>query len=231
MSDCMIIRRGGGRNGFDKNGAVLKVVTSTGCSVTVTNSNAGYSETRQSSDGFPRGSDSSVIEHFFSIPSSAFGTFSVEVSKAYSGTTLTANKSLSVNSAGKVFEVLIGAPNIILNSTFGFQTMYTLPSNASYDETTKTLSTYNIYGTLLSGVPTRRFTKLKCTAMQAYNQSGSSGSITLSLSGSYTSQCTLSPYNNMYAYQTLEGSISNRTADTSNLNTSYISRISEIVLT
>ena len=59
MSDAYIIRRGGGGGeGFDPNDAVLKVVTSTNCTVLVTGT--GYSKTHQQADGFPRSGDANV---------------------------------------------------------------------------------------------------------------------------------------------------------------------------
>jgi len=138
MSDCMIIRRGGGGQGFDPNGAVLKVITSTGCTVLVTGT--GYSKTHQQADGFPRSSDANVTEHFFSIPASAFGTITVTVSKVYTNEgvsdTLTASKTITVNTAGEVYELLIAAPNIILNSTFGLQEGWSI-NRGAYNNVTK----------------------------------------------------------------------------------------------
>lgn len=116
MSNCMIVRRGGGGGeGFDPNGAVLKVITSTGCTVLVTGT--GYSKTHQQADGFPRVGDANVTEHFFSIPASAFGTITVKATNTYGDNT----KTLTVDTAGKVYEQLCGGINIILNSTFGLQ--------------------------------------------------------------------------------------------------------------
>lgn len=125
MSDCMIIRRGGGGQGFGPNGAVLKVVTSTGCTVLVTGT--GYSKTHQQADGFPRSGDANVTEHFFSIPASAFGTITVKATNTYGDNT----KTITVNTAGKSYELLCGGVNIILNSTFGLQEGFSI-SNFYY---------------------------------------------------------------------------------------------------
>lgn len=101
--------------GFDANGAVLKVVTSTNCTILVTGT--GYSKTHQQAGGFPRSSDANVTEHFFSIPASAFGTITVKATNTYGNNT----KTITVNTAGKVYELYCGGINIILNSTFGLQ--------------------------------------------------------------------------------------------------------------
>ena len=118
MSDAYIVRRGGGGGeGFDPNGAVLKVVTSTGCAIAVTNVTAGYSKTHQQADGYPRSNNADMTEHFFSIPAGAFGTLTVVATNTYGNNT----KTVTVNTAGKVYEVLLSAPNILLNSEFGKQ--------------------------------------------------------------------------------------------------------------
>jgi hypothetical protein len=131
MSDAYIVRRGKiiqGGGGFDPNGAVLKVVTSTGCTVTVTGT--GYSQTHQDSDGFPRSDDANVTEHFFSIPPSAFGTINVRAHNSYGDNTNT----VSVNTAGRAYEVLCGGVNIILDGTFGLQSGYTLTEDWAYSD-------------------------------------------------------------------------------------------------
>lgn len=139
MSDCMIIRRGGvtkggGGGGFSHDGAVLKVITSTGCAVNV--SGTGYDETQETGEGYGRSSDLAVTEHLFSIPASAFGDLTVTSSMLYSGQTLTNSKEVSVTEAGKVYELYISAPNIILDSTFGLQDGFTIaaPSIWKYSE-------------------------------------------------------------------------------------------------
>ena len=137
MSDAYIIRRGGGGGeGFDPNDAVLKVVTSTNCTVLVTGT--GYSKTHQQADGFPRSGDANVTEHFFSIPASAFGTITVKATNTYGDNT----KTITVDTAGKVYELLCGGINIILDSTFGLQSGYTFPYGLglAYDSRTKRIT-------------------------------------------------------------------------------------------
>lgn len=175
MSDCMIIRRGGGGQGFDPNGAVLKVITSTGCTVAVTNVTAGYSKTHQQADGYPRSNNADVTEHFFSIPASAFGTLTVTVSKVYTNEgvsdTLTASKTIDVSTVGKVYEVLIAAPNIILNSTFGLQNGLTLGSGVSYSDRDKELTfstTSSSKRLFLTDIPIMPYSTVTVTA-RAYS--------------------------------------------------------------
>lgn len=133
MGEAMIVRRGGfgsGGGGFSPNDAVLKVITSTGCTVTVIGT--GYSQTHQDGDGFPRSDDANVTEHFFSIPASAFGTLTVVATNTYGDNT----KTITVNTDGKVYELFCGGVNIILDSTFGLQDGFTIaaPSIWLYNE-------------------------------------------------------------------------------------------------
>lgn len=122
--------------GFDPNGAVLKVITSTNCTILVTGT--GYSKTHQQADGFPRSSNANVTEHFFSIPASAFGTITVKATNTYGDNT----KTITVDTAGNVYELLCGGINIILNSTFGLQSGYTFPYGLglAYDSRTKRIT-------------------------------------------------------------------------------------------
>lgn len=170
MSDCMIIRRGGASGeGFDPNGAVLKVVTSTGCTVLVTGT--GYSKTHQQADGFPRSGNANVTEHFFSIPASAFGTITVKATNTYGDNT----KTLTVNTAGKVYEQLCGGINIILDGTFGLQDgMQIYSGNAAYDDRNKQIVISNgigsgwLFGSSVSGgtvIPITEYTEITCTAV------------------------------------------------------------------
>ena len=114
--------------GLDKSNAVLKVVTSSGCSIYVTGT--GYSQSHTNSEGFPRSGSTDVIEHFFSIPPSAFGTINVRAHNSYGDNTNT----VSVNTAGRAYEVLCGGVNIILDGTFGLQSGYTLGSYWKYSD-------------------------------------------------------------------------------------------------
>jgi len=137
MSEGMIIRRGGGGGGFDPTGAILKVVTSAGCTVNV--SGTSYSRTQTDAEGFPRSGDANVVEHFFNIPSTAFGTITVTATNTYGTNT----KTLTVNTAGKVYEALIGGINILLNSTLGKQDGFSISDDGAgtssvYDSDYKT---------------------------------------------------------------------------------------------
>ena len=165
MSDAYIVRRGGGGGeGFDPNGAVLKVVTSTNCTVLVTGT--GYSKTHQQADGFPRSGDANVTEHFFSIPASAFGTITVKATNTYGDNT----KTITVNTAGKVYEILVSAPNIILNSTFGLQDGFLSKLHLTYGEYSergksirRTSSSIGVTGNI-SDIPVGPYSTLQITA-------------------------------------------------------------------
>lgn len=164
MSEGMIIRRGGGGGGFDPTGAILKVVTSAGCTVNV--SGTSYSRTQTDAEGFPRSGDANVVEHFFNIPSTAFGTITVTATNTYGTNT----KTLTVNTAGKVYEALVSAPNIILNSTFGLQSGYTpLSTWWTYSERDKTLtrSGAGLRKIFTSGIPVAPYSKLTVTGVAA----------------------------------------------------------------
>jgi len=171
MSDAYIIRRGGGGGeGFDPNGAVLKVVTSTNCTVLVTGT--GYSKTHQQADGFPRSGDANVTEHFFSIPASAFGAIAVKATNAYGDNT----KTLTVNTAGKVYEVLVSAPNIILNSTFGLQSGFLNKLHLTYGEYSerdksirRTNSEIGVTGNI-ADIPVGPYSTLQITASRHASQ-------------------------------------------------------------
>lgn len=160
-----------GGGGFDANSAILKVITSTNCTVLVTGTN--YSETHQQADGFPRSSDANVTEHFFSIPTTAFGTITVTSTNTYGNNT----KTITVDTAGKVYEVLCGGKNIILDGTFGLQDGYVVnnnfPSNygnLSYDDRKKQITgnynsgNYNNTAPLFNqDIPVSAYSQLKIT--------------------------------------------------------------------
>ena len=164
MSEAMIVRRGGGSKGggggFDPTGAVLKVVTSAGFIVDI--SATGYTATQIDSDGYPRIGNPDVVEHFFNIPATAFGTVTVMATNDYGMNT----KTLTVNEAGKVYEQLCGGINIILDSTFGLQSGYTPASSYwEYSERYKYLvnsSPFN-YRILFQNVPVEPYEQIKVT--------------------------------------------------------------------
>lgn len=107
MIDAMIVRK--------KAKAILKVVTSTGCSVTVSGTN--YNRTHQSSEGIERSDDPLVTDHTFIIPEFVSGVIEVAVSNRYgdNGKTI----YIDPDHPEKEYEVLCGSANIILNPTFG----------------------------------------------------------------------------------------------------------------
>ena len=116
----------GGGGGLDHNSAILKVITATGNSVAVTGS--GYSAAHQQADGFIRGGNAAVTDHFFTIPVSSFGNFSITVTSTYGNE----NYSASIASAGEVYEYICGGRNVILDSTYGLQSGFTWDSGSLY---------------------------------------------------------------------------------------------------
>ena len=111
---------------LDTNSAILKVVTSTGCSVSVTNGTDTF--TQQAGQGFVRPNDANVTEHFFVIPATAFGTFTVTSTHPTYGDNIKTN-AVVIGDAGKVYEVLCGGKNIILDGTFGLQEGFSISGN------------------------------------------------------------------------------------------------------
>lgn len=107
MSEAMIVRK--------KAEAILKVVTSTGCSVTVRGTN--YYRIHQPTDGIERSDDPLVTDHTFIIPKFFPQSINVTVSNRYGNN----GKTIYIDPdyPGKEYEVLCGGANIILNSTFG----------------------------------------------------------------------------------------------------------------
>lgn len=110
-------------SGLDTNSAVLKVATSTGCSVTVWC--GAYVFIQQDSEGFVRAWDANVTEHFFVIPAAAFGLYSVKSTHPTYGDNERRN-TVTVDTAGRLYEVLCGGRNVILDQTFGLQSGYTV---------------------------------------------------------------------------------------------------------
>lgn len=209
MSDAYIVRRGGGGEGFDPNGAVLKVVTSTNCTVLVTGT--GYSKTHQQADGFPRSGDANVTEHFFSIPASAFGTITVKATNTYGDNT----KTITVNTAGKVYELLCGGINIILNSTFGLQEGFLNKLDvtggkysARYKKIQK-FSGYDTFSATITDIPVGPYGTLRISGTGKYSDSGiilrDSDSTLLCniVIGATTSTKSGAITNKYYAYATL----------------------------
>ena len=219
MSDCMIIRRGGGGKGFDPNGAVLKVITSTGCTVLVTGT--GYSKTHQQADGFPRSGDANVTEHFFSIPASAFGTITVKATNTYGDNT----KYIDVNTAGKVYEVLCAGLNIILNSTFGLQEGITFAGDSAV---------YNARFNWFEARSGSSFANLTIPSLYVapYSQ------LTIEIDTSYTSATTLADADNyricdisgINTSGKYSGAITGKLYPTATLTATVFRRLTEIIL-
>ena len=159
---------------LDTNSAILKVVTSTGCSVSVTNGTDTF--TQQDADGFVRPNDANVTEHFFVIPTAAFGTFDVTSTHPTYGDNTKTN-AVVIGNAGKVYEVLCGGINIILDSTFGLQDGFTIaaPSIWEYSERYKRIERVNrgnivrLFNQAVNVTPYEHFT---VNSEAAYNSSG-----------------------------------------------------------
>jgi len=152
---------------LDTNSAILKVVTSTGCSVSVTNGTDTF--TQQDADGFVRPNDANVTEHFFVIPTAAFGTFDVTSTHPTYGDNTKTN-AVVIGNAGKVYEVLCGGVNIILDGTFGLQEGYALDTRWLYDSFSKRISAvgYSSVGTYLFNpqwpIPVSAYSEIEITA-------------------------------------------------------------------
>lgn len=156
---------------LDTNSAILKVVTSTGCSVSVTNGTDTF--TQQDAEGFVRTGDANVTEHFFVIPTAAFGTFSVTSTHPTYGDNPKAN-AVVIGNAGKVYEVLCGGKNIILDDTFGLQSGYTIPYGLglTYDSRNKRITgsfnTNSWHPLFNEDVPVSAYTHLKVNVSTGY---------------------------------------------------------------
>ena len=152
---------------LDTNSAVLKVVTSTGCSVSVTNGTDTF--TQQTGQGFVRPNDANVTEHFFVIPSATFGTFTVTSTHPTYGDNEKRN-AVVIGNAGQVYEVLCGGVNIILDGTFGLQEGYALDTRWLYDSFSKRISAvgYSSVGTYLFNpqwpIPVSAYSEIEITA-------------------------------------------------------------------
>lgn len=164
-------------SGLDTDSAVLKVVTSTGCSVSVTNGTDTF--TQQDADGFVRTGDANVTEHFFVIPTAAFGTFSVTATHPTYGDNTKTN-AVVIGNAGKVYEVLCGGKNIILSPVFGLQSGYYIDSRyflLDDENHIKGRSNGGNFGPVFNDdgnefvVPVEIYTRITCTAREPYNGS------------------------------------------------------------
>ena len=212
---------------LDTNSAILKVVTSTGCSVSVTNGTDSF--TQQDADGFVRTNDANVTEHFFVIPTAAFGTFSVTATHPTYGDNTKAN-AVVIGNAGKVYEVLCGGKNIILDGTFGLQDGIQLnDEEIVYDPIGKQINiTFEGNAWLFDGlydvIPVAAYTKIKLTAT-----SGAYGSGYLYLRDQ--DNRTLATIGTTSSWQTITEDITNKYYDTAGIYLSSVNAITEIILT
>ena len=210
--------------GFNTAGAILKVITSSGCTVKI--QNGSYVKTQQTGEGFVRSGDANVKEHFFSIPASAFGTFTVTASKVYSGSTLTNSKTIAVNTADRVYEIAVAAPNIILDSTFGLQSGYSVSDYFTYNARDKTIisqSQNDTSGVFSQAIPVSAFSTLTVAArgpggswVYLKDQEG----VTLVSLGSFYGEGIIEH----------SGSITNKYYPTAYLYAAHMSSINKIVL-
>ena len=204
-----------GGGGFDANGAVLKVVTSTGCTILVTGTN--YSETHQQANGFPRSSDANVTEHFFSIPTTAFGTITVTATNIY-GSNI---KTLSIDTIGKIYEILCGGKNVILSASFGLQDGYSwVGDNSTYNADKKLIESTDLRAATGSfqSVPIAAFDTVTVIATAA----GAQYYVLLSDKNN-ASICSF------YSNTTTTGQITDKTYDTAKLMVQGFSQITEII--
>ena len=210
--------------GLDTDSAILKVVTSTGCSVTVTNGTDTF--TQQAGQGFVRPNDANVTEHFFVIPTAAFGTYSVTSTHPTYGDNPKTN-AVVIGEAGKVYEVLCGGKNIILDGTFGLQDGYVL-SGASYDEREKCIiwsSRPNPGTYLMGGIPVTAYSSITIYAEPwLYNDGGG-----VVLKDADDTQLAGVAFSGSGSEQT--NSITNKYYATAILAVSVIRRIRKIILT
>ena len=212
---------------LDTNSAILKVVTSTGCSVTVTNGTDTF--TQQDADGFVRPNDANVTEHFFVIPTAAFGTFSVTSTHPTYGDNTKTN-AVVIGNAGKVYEVLCGGINIILDSTFGLQDGIPISSEyATYDNINKQINIASASsGWLFNSavIPVAAYTKIKIRATSG-NYGNGSGNLYLRDQDSRT----LANIGTTSSWLTQTVDITNKYYDTAGIYFHSVKAITEIVLT
>lgn len=217
---------------LDTNSAILKVVTSTGCSVTVTNGTDTF--TQQDADGFVRPNDANVTEHFFVIPTAAFGTFSVTSTHPTYGDNTKTN-AVVIGNAGKVYEVLCGGINIILDSTFGLQDGIQLyREEVRYDDINKQIIIPSnvgsdwLFGNSVSGgavIPIAAYTGIKITA--ASGPTASAGYLYLR----DQADRTLATIGTNFSPTTSTAAITNKYYDTAGIYFHTVSQIIEIILT
>lgn len=214
---------------LDTNSAILKVVTSTGCSVTVTNGTDTF--TQQAGQGFVRPNDANVTEHFFVIPAAAFGTYSVTSTHPTYGDNAKTN-AVVIGNAGQVYEVLCGGKNIILDGTFGLQDGLQLyQSWITYDAVEKQINIASgtsswLFGNSVTGgavIPVAAYTKIKLTA-----RSGAYGSGYLYLRDQ--DGRTLATIGTTSAWLTQTDDITNKYYDKAGIYFESVFAISEIVL-
>lgn len=219
---------------LDTNSAILKVVTSTGCSVNVSNvaHDGNYNITQLDSEGFVRSGDANVTEHFFIIPLAEFGTFDVTSTHPTYGP-YTKTNAVVIGSAGKVYEVLCGGKNIILDGTFGLQDGIQLyQSWITYDAVEKQINIASSTGSWLFGnsvtggavIPIAAYTKITIRSA-----SGSYGSGYLYLRDQ--DNRTLATIGTTSSWLTQTADITNKYYDTAGIYFSSVNAITEIILT
>lgn len=215
MSEAMIVRKRGKT-------AILRVVTSTGCSVAVSGTN--YNRVHQPADGVERSDDPLVADHTFIIPKRAFGHLDITVHDRYGDNTK--GEYINPDHPSKEYEVLCGGANIILNSTFGlnrnvFDTHYWEYSDG--DKTARRIGGLIDYDVFSSRIAIDRFQKLTITALSRSQNYDSAA-----LYDKDGRQLCLFPHFGEETYTRLTARITGRVYDDANLRTGC-SEITEIV--
>lgn len=221
-------------SGLDTNSAILKVVTSTGCSVSVTNGTDTF--TQQDADGFVRTGDANVTEHFFVIPTAAFGTFSVTSTHPTYGDNTKTN-AVVIGNAGKIYEVLCGGKNVILSPVFGLQSGYYIDSRYFLLDDENHIKGRTNNGNFVPVfyddgnefvVPVEIYTRITCTALAASN---SSCTMKLTDQGG-RDIAVINGFNNSAGYRTLYADITNKRYPMASLRCQDMRfDITEIILT